>query len=363
MQRRAARALPFEGLMRVSLILKIAFFVLAAGVCAAIVYCLYLLRIPLIMSITLAFLLKPLVNFGEMHGLNRTVVIVGLFLGIGLAAALAVMVVGPLLVGETGIFMHNLPRYAALMRQTLDTAHQTLVKLFPSVNVPDLYVFFKGKFVNELIGFVKALPGVISSFAGFLPTLLIVPFIAYFLLADGHLIQKALLALVPNRYFEMFALLINKVIVALQLFIRGQMLDSLSVGTLMALGLTIVGIPYGIVIGIIAAIGNLIPYFGPLIGLTPAVLVVLLGPPASVAPSLLAIAIVFAGVQIIESTLVYPLAMGRSVNLHPLVVIIGVTAGGQIGGIIGMIVAIPLISIFKVSLETLHFYLKSYSII
>jgi predicted PurR-regulated permease PerM len=68
-------------------------------------------------------------------------------------------------------------------------------------------------------------------------------------------------------------------------------------------------------------------------------------------------------VQFVEGTFVYPFAVGKSVNLHPLVVILGITIGGQFGGILGMVLIIPLISIVKVSLEVLHTYLKSYMII
>ena len=59
----------------------------------------------------------------------------------------------------------------------------------------------------------------------------------------------------------------------------------------------------------------------------------------------------------------YPIAVGKSVDLHPLIVIVGVTVGGQLGGVLGMLIAVPLISIVKVSFEVLYFYLKSYSII
>lgn len=72
---------------------------------------------------------------------------------------------------------------------------------------------------------------------------------------------------------------------------------------------------------------------------------------------------VFGMVQFLEGTFIYPIAVGKSVNLHPLVVIIGITVGGQLGGIVGMLLVIPVISVVKVTREVLYSYLKQYSII
>jgi putative permease len=191
----------------------------------------------------------------------------------------------------------------------------------------------------------------------------IVPIVTFFLLADGHLIQKYLLQIVPNTYFEMSILLIHRVIMSIKLFIRGQLIDAMAVGIMTSVGLGCIGMPFFLVIGCIAGLGNLIPYLGPVLGFIPAVFVMMVTPGWLTVGNLVLVIVIFALVQFIEGTFVYPIAVGKSVDLHPLVVILGITVGGQLWGILGMIITIPLISIVKVTFETVHCYLKSYSII
>jgi predicted PurR-regulated permease PerM len=141
------------------------------------------------------------------------------------------------------------------------------------------------------------------------------------------------------------------------------MIDALAVGVMTSIGLAIIGMPFFIVIGAIAGIGNLIPYFGPVIGFIPAFLSLLLSPEGLTGASITKVIIVFVVVQFIEGTFIYPIAVGKSVNMHPLTVIIGITVGGQVGGILGMLLVIPIIAIAKVTVEVLHFYLKRYYIL
>ena len=124
-----------------------------------------------------------------------------------------------------------------------------------------------------------------------------------------------------------------------------------------------IGMPYFIVIGLIAGLGNLIPYLGPIIGFMPAFLVLMVSPAGFSTIGLVKIIVVFVMVQFLEGTFVYPIAVGKSVNLHPLMVIIGITIGGMLGGVIGMVIVIPIICVMKVTIEVMYSYLKQYSII
>ena len=130
-----------------------------------------------------------------------------------------------------------------------------------------------------------------------------------------------------------------------------------------SIGLAIVGLPYFLVIGIIAGLGNLIPYLGPVIGFIPAFIVLLVSPAGFTTIGLIKILVVFVMVQFLEGTFIYPIAVGKSVDLHPLVVIMGITVGGILGGVVGMLVVIPIICVVKVTVEVMYSYLKQYSII
>lgn len=344
-------------------IIRFGFYMLVAMVTVVILYSIKILFFPLVIALLLKFLLQPAVNFLETRGMRRLTALTTLYLIIIIVAGAALCVIIPLLIKEARNFSANLPLYEKMFESALCNIRELILQKFPSATVPDLYAVVHGFFEKKSAHFIESLPRYVSTAASILSIAAIVPVIAFFYLADGHLIQKALLRLAPNRYFEMFVLLSDKVLGAVQAFIRGQLIDALSVGVMTSVGLALIGMPYFLVIGIIAGLGNLIPYLGPVIGFIPAFVVLLVSPLGFSTIGLLKVLVVFVMVQFIEGTFIYPLAVGKSVNLHPLVVIIGVTIGGMLGGIVGMLIIIPIICVVKVTLEVMYSYLKQYSII
>ncbi len=344
-------------------VIKFGFYAFLTAVVAGVIYGFSILFVPIVASVLLTFLLQPVVNYFETKGGNRLLVITGIYLAVALTVALLAAVVVPLLIRETQNFSANLPAYRTMMAEQLEKIRLALAARFPNADIPDLYTLVRDKATQYAKIDLSSVLSYASSAVSLLSLAVIVPIITFFLLADGHLVQKGLLRMVPNRYFEMFVLLFHKIVTALQKFIRGQLIDALAVGILTSIGLAIIGLPYFLVIGIIAGVGNLIPYLGPVIGFLPALFVMLVTPGWLTLGNVLLVIGVFAAVQFLEGTFVYPIAVGKSVDLHPLIVIIGITVGGQLGGVLGMLLAIPLISVCKVAIEVLYSNLKSYSII
>ena len=160
----------------------------------------------------------------------------------------------------------------------------------------------------------------------------------------------------------MVLLLFHRINNAIGLYIRGQIIDAGFVGVMTGVGLSLIGFPYAMVIGLIAGVGNLIPYLGPILGGIPAVFIIVVTPEwFGLWPALSVLAVFFL-VQLLESMVVYPLAVGGSVNLHPLIVILALLVGGEFGGILGMIVIIPLVAIMKVSFQVVYQYMRDYRV-
>jgi predicted PurR-regulated permease PerM len=314
-------------------------------------------------SVLLALLLEPLVNYFETRGMNRVLVILGIYVIFAAVIVFLVSFFMPLLVSEVKIFAANVPGYGRQIHAELTSLQAVVKHRFPGVVIPDYYSFITEKLFSYAQVIMGSVPALASSVFSILSMVILVPFITFFLLADGHLITKAILHIVPNRYFEMCVLLIHKAVEALKMFVRGQLLDSCSIMITTTIGYAIIGLPYFVVIGVLSGLANFIPYFGSNISLAAALFVLFVTPGAFTGWSLLSVGIVYLCIQIIDGTLVYPNVVGRQVNLHPLVVILGVAVGGSMGGIVGMLLAIPLISICKVTIEVLFTYLKSYSII
>ena len=167
---------------------------------------------------------------------------------------------------------------------------------------------------------------------------------------------------VPGKYYGIANSMIEKISSQVHSFIRGQLLAALSVGITSIIGLyllqwiTGISIPYTIIIGIAAGLFNLIPFIGPVMGMIPAVIIYLLTDqalPISVLHVLL-IMLVFSVVQLVDNLFMSPYIMSGSVGLHPMLVIILVLLGGSVGGIIGMLLAVPFAAILKVIIEELR---------
>jgi len=345
------------------IVVKFCYYTLVILVIGSMAYFFKLLFAPLLASILFALVLDPVVNYFETAGFKRLHVLFGIYILLVLFAVCIVMFVVPKFIFEAQNFAGHMPQYKVTVKNGLTEVQQNLQQKLPNVKIPDIIPLIKNRMPGRNGINIDSLINNLSSFFALLSLVVIVPIVTFFLLADGHLIVKAFLNIIPNTYFEMSILLIHKIISSLKYFIRGQMIDAAAVGIMTTVGLAIIGVPYFLAIGIVAGIGNMIPYLGPIIGLVPALFAVVMQPGGLTALAVIKVVVVIVMVQFIEGTFIYPIAVGRSVNLHPLVVIIGVTVGGQIGGVLGMLIAVPLISIVMVTFEVLHAYLKSYSII
>lgn len=131
-------------------------------------------------------------------------------------------------------------------------------------------------------------------------------------------------------------------------YIRGQFVDALIVGELSSVALLIAGVPNGIIVGVLAGLGNLIPYVGPVIGFLTLVLVCI---PTAAWGKLLAGAIILVVIMLVDSNLINPRLLSNNIKIHPLLVIAALIGGGALGGLAGMIVAVPLAALIKVQLD------------
>lgn len=133
-------------------------------------------------------------------------------------------------------------------------------------------------------------------------------------------------------------------------YIRGQAIDAFMVGVVVSVVFSIIGIQYAIVIGLLIGLGNLIPYMGPIVGYSS---IVIVGIATSDYKSMVIAAIALLIIQAIDGNLIYPKLLSTSVNIHPMIVIISLTVGASIGGLVGMIVAVPTGALVKVWFERL----------
>jgi predicted PurR-regulated permease PerM len=208
---------------------------------------------------------------------------------------------------------------------------------------------------------LKHTPALVGSLISGITLLVIVPIVALFFLGEGRAIKRSFIEMIPNPYFEMVLNLIHRIDEQLGGYLRGLVLSVMLISLLSIGGLWLIGIRDYLVVGTIAGIANVIPYLGPIIGILMGVIAAVMQY-SSLDPGVwLPVVGVFAFVQIMDNVFVTPVVVARSVNLHPLVVIFVVLVGNQLFGALGMLLAVPVTAVTKVSFQTLYEGLRSYT--
>jgi predicted PurR-regulated permease PerM len=213
---------------------------------------------------------------------------------------------------------------------------------------------------NLSASIVKRTPELIGGLISGITFAVIVPFVVFFLLSEGRSLKRSLIELVPNRHFELVLNLLYRIDKQLGGFIRGVIIYALIVAGLSMIGLRIIGLRYYVAVGIFAGLASMIPYFGAIMG-------VLLGSAAAMfqhqtPEAALPVVVVFLGIHLLDGVFISPMVMARNVDLHPVAVIFVLLIGSQLLGAAGMIIAVPLTAILKVSARTIYDGLKSYSV-
>ena len=185
-----------------------------------------------------------------------------------------------------------------------------------------------------------------------------IPFIVFFLLKDGRAIKKQIISIVPNRYFEFALDLVYKMDVQLGNYLRSQFTDAVVFGVLSTLVLWLLDVKYFIFIGPFAGLANLIPYVGPVAGALPAVAVSLFE--TGDVTKAIQVVVAFVVLKLLDDVLIQPLLVAKGVNLHPLLVLIAIIVGGELFGILGMLLAVPATGFVKVVLQESIVTLRKY---
>ena len=131
-------------------------------------------------------------------------------------------------------------------------------------------------------------------------------------------------------------------------YIRGQSMDAAIVGSLVSIALLIAGVPYAVVIGILTGIGNLVPYVGPVVGFGSLIIVCLAE--GSIIHLIIG-GVILAAVMFIDGNIINPRMLSSNVEVHPVLVIVALLAGGKVGGVVGMLVAVPVAALIKLQFE------------
>ena len=340
--------------MERSALIRIGLVLFVIGVALFSIYTLIMILLPFLVAYILQFGLKPLIVYLEQRGLRPTVSVMIVFFLFFSMMGVFIYLVFPLAINEVQQLQSSYPRYRALFFDTLSTLEATLLG-----NVPGLrdHLNSEGYTLNLMVensmkGMISRLPSVLISSIPLVLYLVIIPFATLYFLLDQSRLRKKFISLVPNRYFEMTLNLLHSLHVQFGMLLVGMALTVAVMSVLVSLGLWMIDLKFPIMVGIFAGVANLIPYAGPVVGSICAFIVAIItGAPTMI---YLHIFLVFSIANLIENILIQPLILGRVANLHPLLVIFLILLGSQLGGVIGMLVIVPLASLVQVVFRILY---------
>ena len=316
----------------------------------ALLACLFLVRVrgvltPFYFAFAIAYLGSPIVSLLEAKQVPRPLAILLLYAIFLVFVASVVYALLPSLQRE---LEHMLERLPETTRQ-LETLPQGFLSRWERRWLPaslqeaaDLVIRQAQSWIEGLAFRVaQVLMGLLSRLAD----LVLAPFLAYYILKDRDRLAKASLSWLPTQARKDALELCSRVNKVVGRFVRGQLIVSVVVGGLVALGLSLLGVRYALFLGVLAGLFDIIPYFGPVLGAIPALVLAFLRDPLTALWTLL----MFVAVQQLEGSVLSPKIVGEQVGLHPLTVIFSVLAGGELLGVTGMLLAVPAAATVKVT--------------
>ena len=308
--------------------------------------------IPLLSSLALSYLLNPMVIWFERRGWNRATAVMLTLTAAMLFLILVLLFVVPNLWEQITVSIQN-----ARELLTEQRANQFLAKLRQinprlATSLQNAIDMARKQIPQMGLGWLQGGLAQLVTFTSSLLDLLLIPFFVYYLLADYRVMMSHLERLVPPRFRTTAGTLIHQVSDVLSTYVRSQLLIGFVMGTLYAVGFAVLRVPLAVTLGLLSGLLNFIPYLGTLIGFVLSIAFLALD--GAGFARIGGVLIVFAIVQSVEGYYLTPKLLGDKLNLHPLWVIIGLVIGGNLFGLIGIILAVPFIAIAQVLLGFLE---------
>ena len=307
---------------------------------------------PIIVAYVFYYMLNPLVNFFSKKISRFSASLLAIFVGI-ITVLIVIIGVVPIIVEQTQNLITAMPRYVEIVKGYLeeysDNAYVQVVVEYVNTNLN------ASKISERLITIATSVAqGIVSSISSTASVLVTMPFVLFFLLKDASKFNKFVISILPKKLEKPVAETIDEIDDKVGSYIQGQMLVSLCIGVMLFIGYNVIGLHYGFSLATIAAFLSIVPYLGPVIAITPAMLVAASTSWVMVVKML----VVWGVVQFLEGNIISPNIMGRSMNMHPLTVIFVILIGVNISGVVGAILGIPVYSILKVLISKLLISLK-----
>lgn len=298
---------------------------------------------PFFVAIIISYLLNPIVNHFSDRGMPRSLAVLLIYtLFIGCMVILFINMI-PIFGKQLNELIEHLPEWNRQVQYMVQEYNDHGKKILPPGVQHGIQqaIDKMQQSLGDAVG--NAMSG-IGNRINQLFMVFVIPFLAFYMLKDMNELEMAVFKWLPREKRSSILRLIRSIDQALGNYIRGQFLVCLIIGILAYIGYLIIKLPYALLFAGIVGITNIIPYVGPFLGAIPALLV------AAVISKKVVIGVIIVNIvcQLLESNVISPQIVGRSLHLHPLSIFFALLVGEELAGIIGLILAVPILAVGKV---------------
>jgi predicted PurR-regulated permease PerM len=302
--------------------------------------------LPFVLGIFIAYILNPMVEFLTQKKVNRTAAVVIIYFVLIGSIIIALIYIIPVLILELNNLIDTVPFYTG---ETQKIILEIKIKYLASLPLSLQEIIDRNidKLEELLLDFLQRVAdAIIGVFSGIF-SIILGPILGFYFLKDLDRIKESIILYIPRpyriitlRWFEKFGKTLGG-------YIRSQLIVSLIIGFLTTFSMIILDIDYAFLIGALAGITNIIPYFGPFIGAMPAVTIAILRYPNKILWIIVSMLIIHQ----LESGIISPHIVGEHVGIHPVTVICSLLIGGTFFGLSGLILAVPIAALIKLTLQ------------
>lgn len=302
---------------------------------------------PIVVAGFLYYLTISIVDWLTHWRVPRTIAILLIFVVFGLILLFLILYLAPILQRQLTGLISNIPRFLTEINQRLQEFQEsTFFAEFEEFEFfQDLSRIDYVKLVDGVIGTVSQnLWAFLGSVANFVMVSLTIPLILFYMLKEGSRLTPKMVGLLPEQYQGEAKNVLAEMNETIRSYIQGMVIVSLCIGVMVYIGYLIIGLDYALLLAAICMITNFIPYFGPVIGTVPGVIVALIASPLKA----LEVIIIMVAANYVENHLIAPLVLGKKLRIHPVTIIVVLLTAGSFGGLVGVILGVPAYAILKV---------------
>lgn len=299
------------------------------------------LLLPFIVACLIAYLLYPIVNWLERYNIHKTFAILLIYIVmIGGVIYLSYRVY-PAFILQLKDLNEHLPQLIMMYEDTIYNMYKSTSFLPEAVHDQmDGLILKVETYLENIVG--KLIGGFTKVF-DIIVLITVIPVLIFYFLKDYEAIKRYFQRLLGNKYQAHIGRMVRAIDEKLGGYIRGQLLICSLVSLMTLIIFHLLKIEYALLLAIIMGVTNIIPYFGPIIGAIPALAIAITTSPKLAIFVLITVFVV----QIVESNFISPYIVGKSINIHPVTIIFILLLGGQLYGVIGMILAVPILTVLK----------------